>query len=116
MLLLFWYIFMRYLLILLTSILYIAPLSADTKVDGFFPEDKVKEGYFKGKPGFENQEEASTNKHRFFVTREERRLHPELAPSNNIVVPKRAVRVSSVPVVTSNGVITNVWTAGIVNK
>ena len=105
---------MKYFLIILTSILYVAPLSADAKVDGFFPEDKVREGYFKDKPGFENI--AESKKDRFFITREERRLHPELAPSNNIKVPKRAVRVSSVPVVTTDGNITNIWTAGVVNK
>lgn len=102
--------YMKYILILLISILYLTPLSADTSVNGFFPENFVREGSFKDKPGFEP---VSSTRQKFFITREERRLHPDQAPSNNIHIPRTYVRVRSQPVIFSNGAIANVWSTGV---
>ncbi len=104
---------MKYIFILLVSILYLTPACADTKVDGFFPEDFVSKGYFGDRPGFEAS--AQSTRPKFFISREERRLHPERAPSNNIYIPRNYVRVRNQPVIFSNGAIANVWSTGIVS-
>ena len=111
-----WAKYMKYILILLISILYLTPVSADASVDGFFRENLVREGFFKDKAGFAPEADTRTEKHAFFISREERNLHPELAPSNNIKIPRRSVRVSNRPVVLSNGNITNIWTTGIITR
>ena len=64
---------------------------ADAKVDGFFKESLVKEGYF---PDSQLQAQKSIKESRpsFFISREERRLNPDKAPSNNIVLPQHSIR------------------------
>lgn len=68
---------------------------ADAKVDGFFRENLVTEGYFsnEGKSAGTPASLEATNDASFFISREERRLNPEKAPSNNIRIPQHRVRI-----------------------
>ena len=103
---------MKYLISITLILTNLSLVFADAKVDGFFPEKLVKEGFFNNKPDLATKSDTP----RFFISREERRLNPNKAPSNNIVVPRQVFRVSSRPVILPNGSITDVWSAGLVNK
>ncbi len=106
--------FMKYILFTLAIIFYLSPLTADTRVDGFFPESLVQKGYFADRE--ESTPEKITVRPKFFISREERRLHPDKAPSNSIQIPRHVVRVSNRPFISSNGAIGSIWASGIFNQ
>ena len=64
---------------------------ADAKVDGFFRESLVKGGFFENNPEISKSKEIR-EKDTFFISREERRLNPEKAPSNSIKLPDHSIR------------------------
>jgi hypothetical protein len=61
-----------------------AVVYADAKVDGFFREDMVTRGMFEGHRHIEEIQPDHSRKETFFISREERRRHPERAVSNSI--------------------------------
>ena len=67
---------------------------ADAKVDGFFRENLVKEGYF-ARTSSLDENLKKTSRPSFFISREERRINPTKAPSNNIALPKHSIRLRS---------------------
>jgi hypothetical protein len=66
-------------------------VSADAKVDGFFRESLVKGGFFENNPEI-NKNKETVEKETFFISREERRLNPQKAPSNSIKLPDHSIR------------------------
>lgn len=68
---------------------------ADAKVDGFFRENLISEGFFPKKDALgENQvDQEAIKPERFFISREERRINPDKAPSNNIKLPQDTIKV-----------------------
>ncbi len=82
------------LLLSASALLQLGTVEADAKVDGFFKEDLVKEGYFAETASpVENLNKNSRPS--FFITREERRANPAKAPSNNIEIPQHSIRMRS---------------------
>lgn len=103
---------MKFLISFIILAVHTGLVSADTKVDGFFPEETVRDGFFKNRPDIATKAETP----KFFISREERRLHPDRAQSNKIVVPSNVVHVSSRPVILPNGTISDVWSVGVTSK
>ena len=83
---------------------------ADAKVDGFFKESLVSGGFFEDRPDLNKASvDAKSEPQTFFISREERKLHPEKAPSNNIHLPQQVFRVRSRSIGFPNG-----WTSNVV--
>lgn len=105
----FTYVVMKKILFILTFLLTCSYCWADARVDGFFGDSLVKDGFFAERSDIKKE----SPRPRFFISREERRLHPENAPSNSITIPRNVYRVSNRPAILPNGGMSDIWSVGV---
>jgi hypothetical protein len=94
------------------NVILITSVFADAKVDGFFKEDMVTHGMFEGDRHIEEMKADDSGRDTFFISREERRRHPERAVSNSIEPVPPSLRLRRYPLI-SYPFLPGAWFPGI---
>jgi hypothetical protein len=94
------------------GVILVSPVFADAKVDGFFRQDMVTSGMFEGDRHIEEIQPDNSGRETFFISREERRRHPERAVSNSIEPVPPSLRLRRYPLI-SYPFLPGAWVPGI---